>query len=64
MTGLFLAFVIGLIIGHRSGWNSAHRTVAKECEKLGAFYVGERVFHCTKIQEKEKKSGTQNIDAK
>lgn len=24
----------------------AHATVAYECEKLGAFYVGERVFKC------------------
>jgi uncharacterized protein YcfJ len=45
-----IALIIGLIIGYRLGWEGAHRTVATECEKLGSFYVGERVFHCTKIQ--------------
>ena len=28
------------------GWASAHNTVATECEKLGAFYVGKTVYEC------------------
>lgn len=32
------------------GWIFAHTTVATECERLGAFYVGQKVFEC-----KEKK---------
>lgn len=32
------------------GWLLAHSTVATECERLGSFYVGQKVFDC-----KEKK---------
>lgn len=28
------------------GWASGHGTVATECEKLGAFYVGNTVYEC------------------
>lgn len=28
------------------GWILAHNTVATECEKLGSFYVGDKVFKC------------------
>lgn len=31
-------------------WEAAHWTVATECKKLGAFYVGETVFEC-KVRE-------------
>jgi hypothetical protein len=27
-------------------WTVAHKTIADECRKLGAFYVGETVFEC------------------
>jgi len=27
-------------------WVAAHSTVATECEKLGAFYVGQKVYEC------------------
>ena len=27
-------------------WAMAHSEVARECEKLGAFYVGDKVFEC------------------
>ena len=38
-TAVLLA-LIGLI------WSMAHITVARECDKLGAFYVGDQVFEC------------------
>lgn len=50
MKELFIAIVF-LLIGRFIGWNSAHITVAKECEVLGKFYVGDRVFHCTRITD-------------
>ena len=28
------------------GWVTAHGTVATECQKLNAFYVGDKVFEC------------------
>ena len=27
-------------------WSTAHTTVAHECDKLGAFYVGDQVYEC------------------
>ena len=40
MTTAVLLALIGLI------WAEAHTTVARECDKLGAFYVGDQVFEC------------------
>lgn len=44
--GLLLAAFAG---GLGVGWFDAHYTVATECEKLGRFYVGERVFECRRV---------------
>lgn len=44
--------IIGIVIGWSMGWVYAHTTVAQECEKLGKFYVGKKVFECTKIETK------------
>lgn len=41
-----------MVSSYLAGWIWAHLTVASECEKLGKFYVGSKVFHCTKIEEK------------
>ena len=41
-----VALLVGYAVGHNIGWHSAHRTVATECERLGAFYVGDKVFRC------------------
>jgi len=46
MTYLIFGAVIGLVIGFFGGWAQAHQTVATECKKLGAFYVGNTVFDC------------------
>lgn len=35
-------FVITFIMG----WITAHSTIARECTKLGAFYVGDKVYEC------------------
>ena len=43
---LICVFVVGLVWG----WVAAHRTVAAECEKLGSFFVGKRVFRCVAIE--------------
>jgi hypothetical protein len=47
------SFLIGLVVGCLLGWELAHHTVASECRRLGAFYVGDSVFRCIE----EKKSG-------
>ena len=35
-------FIFGVFIGD----GNAHSTVARECERLGSFYVGDKVFEC------------------
>jgi len=42
----FLVLLIGLLAGHSIGWIRAHHTIAHECEKIGQFYVGDKVFVC------------------
>ena len=38
----FVGLVAGGIIGHAQ----AHHEVATECQRLGAFYVGDKIFEC------------------
>jgi uncharacterized membrane protein len=45
----FFLVLIAVILAYRSGWQKAHDTVAKECELLGAFYVGDQVFKCVEV---------------
>lgn len=46
---VFSSFALGALLS----WDSARKDVASECKKLGAFYVGDDVFHCTKIAKHE-----------
>lgn len=39
-----------LLVGVLIGWWSAHITVAAECERLGGFFVGQRVFKCVEVK--------------
>lgn len=46
-----LAVLMGCLlvgIGAVSGWVFAHATVATECERLRAFYVGDSTYICRK----------------
>jgi hypothetical protein len=45
------AHVATAVLVFYMGWVMAHTTVKHECQKLGAFYVGEKVYEC-----KEKKA--------
>lgn len=38
-----IAVDVGLVL---VSWGWAHQTVATECERLGSFYVGSKVFEC------------------
>lgn len=42
--------LLGIVVGVWLGWNTAHVTVAVECEKLGGFYVGKQVFRCVEVK--------------
>lgn len=48
-----LGALIGAIVGHVYGWAHAHQAVASECEILGGFYVGDRVFRCERIKQED-----------
>lgn len=36
----------GILFGLVMGWVIAHSTVATECTRLGAFYVGDTTYKC------------------
>ena len=42
LSELAVAMLCGVLIG----WIFAHGTVAEECERLGAFYVGDTTYKC------------------
>lgn len=45
-----LGFCFGYFFGYGSGWNTAHKHIASECQKLGGFFVGKQTFKCTEIK--------------
>lgn len=49
MTFLF-GLLIGVIFGAWFAWGVAHTVIAEECEKLGGFFVGDRVFKCIEVK--------------
>lgn len=44
----FLIGVVAYFIGFALGRQAAHTTIADECDKLGGFYVGKRVYKCSR----------------
>lgn len=46
-----LGWCFGYFIGWGSGWKSAHISIAKECERLGGFFVKNKTFKCTEIKD-------------
>ncbi|WP_448869116.1 hypothetical protein [Delftia acidovorans] len=44
--------ILALIVGVAIGWVDAHQTVATECQKLGSFYVGKKVYRCTAVEDR------------
>lgn len=45
MSDAFIGLAIFIIAG-LLGWFLAHGVVADECQKLGGFYVGSKVYEC------------------
>ena len=39
--------VLAMTFANLHGWFDAHSTVARECERLGSFYVGDVVYVCS-----------------
>ena len=46
--------LIGFGFGLLWGWAAAHYTVAAECERLGGFFVGDRIYKCHAIGDRTK----------
>ena len=53
LSSIMLAMVLAFLAGKWYGWVEAHHVVATECERLGKFFVGKKVYSCVKIEEKE-----------
>lgn len=49
--GLLIS-IIAVYLAYQLGWEVAHLTVAKECERLGAFYVGKKTYRCVAVEPK------------
>lgn len=48
---VLIVFMGSLWLGYKWGWVAAHITVARECEKLGGFYVNNKTYKCTEVKE-------------
>ena len=46
MSDYVLLALISFAFGCVGGWIDAHGTVSSECDKLGAFYVGSKIYEC------------------
>ena len=47
----FLIILVSLFVGYHIGYQQGHVVVSKECERLGKFFVGKKVYECVKITE-------------
>lgn len=41
-----------LVIGFFVGYQYAHFYIANECEKLGGFFVGNKIYECKRVIKK------------
>jgi len=51
----FVCYVIGFSLGR----SEAHSTIARECERLGGFYVGKKIYKCTLVTENKTEESPQ-----
>ena len=42
-------WILANLLGAYLGSLFAHSTVARECERLGGFYVGTRIYQCDRV---------------
>ena len=47
-----LVVVVASMLFYAAGKKDAHFDIAKECDKLGAFYVGDIVYKCVRKEKK------------
>lgn len=46
MAKIVATILVTAFITWHLAWAAAHNTIATECEKLGSFYVGDKVYVC------------------
>ena len=44
--GLFFA-----VMGYQFGYPAAHNNIARECDRLGGFYVVSKIYKCVKVEK-------------
>lgn len=44
--------LLAVFLGYVAGWLDAHANVARECRRLGSFYVGKTTFRCVAIEDR------------
>lgn len=49
---IFIATAAGLLVG----WAVSTKSIAEDCERLGAFYDGRNIHHCTSESLKYEKN--------
>ena len=46
MPALILLAAVAIGFGYSLGIGSAHSEISRECDRLGAFYVRDRIYEC------------------
>lgn len=49
-------FILGVAVGLFFGWAHAHKHIAAECERLGGFFVGEKIYKCERVIQPEEEA--------
>lgn len=44
-----------IVVAYYLGYAVAHHTIAMECERLGGFFVGEKVYKCVAVENSKTK---------
>lgn len=46
MPALILLAAVAIGFGYTLGIGSAHSEISRECDRLGAFYIRDRIYEC------------------
>lgn len=51
---IFLALSIGFIFGRSQGVQVVQSVFSNDCEKLGGFAIGSKVYSCSRVKKEKK----------
>lgn len=46
---------MAIVVAYYLGFAVAHHTIAMECERLGGFFVGKKVYKCVGVENSKTK---------